>query len=171
MYALSTLNVLITTYLHLMLLEKKEIDYKLLIFIGISALAGSLTHYYYLFYLAMMFIMFAIKYPSIPIFKTNKSIRFAIIITKEDRTPEAAIIFSFSSPFAIPVNIAERELKIYIKTKNFKYLLNVGMILNCTFAITSSANGNRLIKKYFTATTIKLPLSVSLSRAYLNIPS
>ena len=62
MYALSTLNVLITTYLHLMLLEKKEIDYKLLIFIGISALAGSLTHYYYLFYLAMMFIMFAIKY-------------------------------------------------------------------------------------------------------------
>ena len=35
MYALSTLNVLITTYLHLMLLEKKEIDYKLLIFIGI----------------------------------------------------------------------------------------------------------------------------------------
>ena len=61
MYALSTLNVLIITYLHLILLEKKEIDYKLLIFIGVSALAGSLTHYYYLFYLAMMFIMFAIK--------------------------------------------------------------------------------------------------------------
>ena len=62
MYALSTLNVLITTYLHLKLLDKKEIDYKLLTFIGISALAGSLTHYYYLFYLAMMFILFAIKY-------------------------------------------------------------------------------------------------------------
>lgn len=62
MYALSTLNVLITTYLHLKLLDKKEIDYKLLTFVGISALAGSLTHYYYLFYLAMMFIMFAIKY-------------------------------------------------------------------------------------------------------------
>ena len=62
MYALSTLNVLITTYLHLKLLDKKEIDYKLLTFIGVSALAGSLTHYYYLFYLAMMFIMFAIKY-------------------------------------------------------------------------------------------------------------
>ena len=62
MYALSTLNVLIITYLHLKLLDKKEIDYKLLTFIGVSALAGSLTHYYYLFYLAMMFIMFAIKY-------------------------------------------------------------------------------------------------------------
>ena len=62
MYALSTLNVLITTYLHLKLLDKKEIDYKLLTFIGVSALAGSLTHYYYLFYLAMIFIMFAIKY-------------------------------------------------------------------------------------------------------------
>lgn len=62
MYALSTLNVLITTYLHLILLEKKEVNYKLLTFIGVSALAGSLTHYYYLFYLAMIFIMFAIKY-------------------------------------------------------------------------------------------------------------
>lgn len=62
MYALSTLNVLITTYLHLKLLDKKEIDYKLLTLIGVSALAGSLTHYYYLFYLAMIFIMFAIKY-------------------------------------------------------------------------------------------------------------
>ena len=53
---------MITTYLHLKLLDKKEIDYKLLTFIGVSALAGSLTHYYYLFYLAMIFIMFAIKY-------------------------------------------------------------------------------------------------------------
>ena len=62
MYALSTLNILITTYLHLKLLDKKEIDYKLLVLIGISALVGSLTHYYYLFYLGMIFIMFAIKY-------------------------------------------------------------------------------------------------------------
>ena len=62
MYALSTLNILITTYLHLKLLDKNEIDYKLLVLIGISALVGSLTHYYYLFYLGMIFIMFAIKY-------------------------------------------------------------------------------------------------------------
>ena len=62
MYALSTLNVVITTYLHLKLLERDKVDLKLLCFIGLSALVGSLTHYYYLFYLAMMFIMFAIKY-------------------------------------------------------------------------------------------------------------
>lgn len=62
MYALSTLNVLITTYLHLKLLDSKESDKRLLIGIGLSALAGSLTHYYYLFYLAMLFIMFTIKY-------------------------------------------------------------------------------------------------------------
>lgn len=62
MYALSTLNIVITTYLHMKLLEKDKIDYKLLFFIGLSALAGSLTHYYYLFYLVMMFIMFVIKY-------------------------------------------------------------------------------------------------------------
>lgn len=62
MYALSTLNILITTFLHMKLLEKEEIDTKLLITIGITALVGSLTHYYYLFFLAMMYILFVIKY-------------------------------------------------------------------------------------------------------------
>ena len=62
MYILSTLNIIITTYLHLKILDKKENNYRLLLAIGISTLVGSLTHYYYLFYLAMMFIMFVIKY-------------------------------------------------------------------------------------------------------------
>lgn len=62
MYALSTLNILITTYLHLKLLEQKDVNLKIFILIGISALIGSLTHYYYLFYLAMLFMIFAIKY-------------------------------------------------------------------------------------------------------------
>ncbi len=62
MYALSTLNILITTYLHFKLLDSKGKSYKLLLLIGISALMGSLTHYYYLFYLAILFIMFVIKY-------------------------------------------------------------------------------------------------------------
>ena len=62
MYAFSTLNILVTTYLHLKLLDNNKINYKLLLAIGISALVGSLTHYYYLFYLAMLFIMFVIKY-------------------------------------------------------------------------------------------------------------
>lgn len=62
MYALSTLNIAITTYLHMKLLDSEELNYKLLIGIGLSALAGSLTHYYYLFYLAMLYLLFAIKY-------------------------------------------------------------------------------------------------------------
>ena len=62
MYALSTLNILITTYLHMKLLDSEKVNFKLLIGIGISALAGSLTHYYYLFYLAMLYLLFAMKY-------------------------------------------------------------------------------------------------------------
>lgn len=62
MYALSTLNIVIITYLHLKLLDQKKSEFKLLLLIGISALVGSLTHYYYLFFLAMLFIMFVIKY-------------------------------------------------------------------------------------------------------------
>ena len=62
MYALSTLNIVITTYLHLKLLNTKEANFKLLIQIGICALIGSLTHYYYLFYLAALFTLFVVEY-------------------------------------------------------------------------------------------------------------
>lgn len=62
MYALSTLNILITVFLHIKLLESEKINPKLLICIGISVLAGVLTHYYYLFYLFILYLVFAIKY-------------------------------------------------------------------------------------------------------------
>ena len=55
MYALSALNIMITTFLHLKLYDKYS--YKTLAGIGLFALIGSLTHYYYLFFLAMLFIM------------------------------------------------------------------------------------------------------------------
>lgn len=62
MYALSTLNILITTFLHIKLLKSEKINPKLFLFIGISALAGVLTHYYYLFYLIVLYLIFFIKY-------------------------------------------------------------------------------------------------------------
>ena len=49
-------------YLHLKLLDEEKPSTKLLIGIGISALIGSLTHYYYLFFLAPLFVMMAIKF-------------------------------------------------------------------------------------------------------------
>ena len=62
MYALSTLNILITVFLHIKLLESEKINPKLLICIGLSVLAGVLTHYYYLFYLFILYLIFVIKY-------------------------------------------------------------------------------------------------------------
>lgn len=62
MYALLTLEILITIFLHIKLIESEKINYKLLIGIGISALAGVLTHYYYLFYLATLYLILLIKY-------------------------------------------------------------------------------------------------------------
>ena len=62
MYTQSTLNIVITTYLHIKLLDSNQTNYRLLVFISLFALVGSLTHYYYLFYLAILFIMFVIKY-------------------------------------------------------------------------------------------------------------
>ncbi len=63
MYGLATLNILITTLLHIKLLENKDgKKIKTLIFIGLSVIAGVITHYYYLFFLFMMYLIFAIKY-------------------------------------------------------------------------------------------------------------
>ena len=62
MYALSTFNIMLTTYLHIRLRKCGKVNQKLLICIGLSALFGSLTHYYYLFFLAMMYLIFTIKF-------------------------------------------------------------------------------------------------------------
>ena len=62
MYALANMCIVITTYLHLKLLDKSEKDNMLLFAIGLIALIGSLTHYYYLIYLAILAIMFVVKY-------------------------------------------------------------------------------------------------------------
>ena len=62
MYALATLNILIITYLHIKLYEKYEL--KTAIFIGIAALICSLTHYFYLLYLATLYIITIIRYLS-----------------------------------------------------------------------------------------------------------
>ena len=62
MYSLLTLEVLITTFLHIKLIKKEGIDLKLLILIGISVLAGVLTHYYYLFYLVPLYLVIFVKY-------------------------------------------------------------------------------------------------------------
>ena len=58
MYSLLTLEILITIYLHIKLLKSEKINYKLLIGIGITVLAGVLTHYYYLFYLVFLYLLF-----------------------------------------------------------------------------------------------------------------
>lgn len=62
MYSLLTLEILITIYLHIKLLKSEKINYKLLIGIGFTVLAGILTHYYYMFYLVFLYLIFMLKY-------------------------------------------------------------------------------------------------------------
>ena len=62
MYALLTLEIIITILLHIKLLESEKITHKVLIGIGITVLAGVLTHYYYLFYLVILYFIFLIQY-------------------------------------------------------------------------------------------------------------
>ncbi len=62
MYVLVGLLIAVTVYLHLKLDSKENIDYKLLVCIGITALLGSLTHYYYLFYLGGLYLVMMIDF-------------------------------------------------------------------------------------------------------------
>ena len=93
MYALATLNILITTFLHIKLLDEEKTNIRLLITIGMSALVGSLTHYYYLFYLAMMYIIFAIKY--------IKEKKFKFLISYTTTMAVAGIISLIIFPYSI----------------------------------------------------------------------
>lgn len=76
MYALAALLVLATTYVHMISMEKDKLEIKSLILLGICAVLGSLTQYYYLIYLGIMYLAYLIRYI---IKKQNKNaIRYTI---------------------------------------------------------------------------------------------
>lgn len=62
MYELANLFVLISTYIHMNLYEKKELEFKDLITVLIVTILSSLTHYYTLIYIGVLFIIFVMKY-------------------------------------------------------------------------------------------------------------
>lgn len=62
MYAMLAMWVTITAYLHLRLMEAKKVEPKLLTAIGVVALLGVLTQYYYLFFLVPLFVVVAVRY-------------------------------------------------------------------------------------------------------------
>ena len=187
MYALSTLNVLITTYLHLILLEKKEVNYKLLTFIGVSALAGSLTHYYYLFYLAMIFIMFAIKYIKEKRYKEL----IAYTVTMCIAGVTSLIIFPYSikhlffgyrgqGALSKLTQISEflKSIALYIQKFNrhvFNGLLFVLIVLIIGLAIYKKVNKKKVFEnknkyiKYIAIPTAFYTLLVSLSAPWIEL--
>ena len=62
MYELTTLMILITTYIHILKYEKNDLTIKDLIAIGIPVCIGFLTHYYYLLFLVGMYFLFMYHY-------------------------------------------------------------------------------------------------------------
>lgn len=75
MYALTALNITIITYLHIINFEKENIDIKSLAIMGACIVIGSLTHYYYLVYLFVLYVIFMIKYI------TSKNYKMAVKYT------------------------------------------------------------------------------------------
>lgn len=64
MYALNALNLLIISYLHILYLNKDKLTWKELVTMSIFIIIGSLTHYYYLVFLFVLYVMYMISYLS-----------------------------------------------------------------------------------------------------------
>lgn len=62
MYMLLTLFVTLTAWLHLKLWESKKANWKLLVGVGLVALGGVLTQYYYLFFLVPVWAVMVVRY-------------------------------------------------------------------------------------------------------------
>ena len=62
MYALTALNILIITYLHMINFEKYNINARMLAIMGACIVIGSLTHYYYLVFIFVIYAIFMVKY-------------------------------------------------------------------------------------------------------------
>jgi len=62
MYAMLTMFVTLTAWLHLVLADSKKLRPGLLVAIGVTALLGVLTQYYYVFFLLPLFIMMVVRY-------------------------------------------------------------------------------------------------------------
>ena len=80
MYALNALNILAITYIHLKIWNQNKIKIKDLIIIGILAILGSLTHYYYLVFLFGLYVTFMIKYISKKQYKNAISYTLTFVI-------------------------------------------------------------------------------------------
>lgn len=62
MYALNSLILLAIAYLHILNYKKEELDIKNLILIGTATLIASLTHYYNIIYIGIIYLIYAIIY-------------------------------------------------------------------------------------------------------------
>lgn len=93
MYELCNLNILIITYLHLKIFDKKELDLKSLLPITIFLIIGGLTHYYYFIYVLAIYIMFIYRYIKTKNYKNLIKYNVSVI--------SAAIIYLLIFPYAI----------------------------------------------------------------------
>ncbi len=129
MYSLLTLEILITIFLHIKLLQTKKTNIKLLLAIGLCVLAGILTHYYYLFYIGILYLIFFIKY------------------IKESNIKDSNIKDSNIKE----INIKDSRIKNYVNNSNTDktlYMSKIKMLASYTLTILTSGILSLIIFPY-----------------------
>lgn len=125
MYTLLTLWVVITTFLHLELLETK-INRKLFWQIFGVILAGALTHYYYFFFLLALYVFFIYSYVKRKDFKSVFSYTLIMIL--------AAIFFLIIFPHALTHmffrNRGQGVIHNFLSFSNFSSIISFFKIVN-----------------------------------------
>lgn len=93
MYALNSLMLLLVAYWHLKNFKKENITMRDLIPIGVTVLLAALTHYYNVIYIAIIYILYVIRY--------SKNKQYKNIIKYTITMAIAALIFLVIFPYAI----------------------------------------------------------------------
>lgn len=93
MYELCNFNILLISYLHLKIFNKKEISYFDITKIGISCIIGGLTHYYFFVYLLVIYLGYNIKCLKKKQYKNLKKYNLGMFI--------AGVIYLLIFPYSI----------------------------------------------------------------------
>lgn len=80
MYALNSFILLAIAYLHILNYKKEELDIKNLILIGTATLIASLTHYYNIIYIGIIYLIYAIIYLKNKQYKNLRKYTLAMVI-------------------------------------------------------------------------------------------
>lgn len=179
MYELANLMVLITTYIHVCLLEKQQLKISNLMPLGIMLILGGLTHYYFFVFAVGLYITFSINWLKNKEYKnwlkyTGTIVASAVIYLVIWPYAINHVLFGYRGVGANTSNFLSNLNQYFfhiINREMFNYLLLIlviGIALICLKGKKQNVEENKIIKFLLIPIMLYL-LIVSINSPYIEI--